>query len=606
MRPNSISLAEYVENALRGPNGYYRGKVKFGPDFETFAQEWAPLLADRFFLAWKSMIKFKEIQKTEIFYIYEFGAGNGKMAHVILKYLQGRASLEPKSDWPDFYQQVHYVIGEISSELVELQKQELQTYLLKEKISIFKTDARIIDDVIPRGKGIVVSNELIDTFPPHEITLTENVEQATATVVEISENKDTPVQLPVDQVLNTEELRFFNETMKNSKRLIFQYPLTFCLHPSIDNYYQKLKDILIAGFVFTLDYGTDGLENILKDAEFPHIRTFSEKHGSGIFCFKNAGEVDITSDVNFSDLERSGRALGFDFTYYGMRDSLGGLALDDFRVLIQRRNININCDKEMCDGMKESSPIRYEEMLALLKLLIEGENLLNKAISHHETMMTMFENNFCDYNLASVIEKNFSQLENALNFFLDWLYENHYSSRDRAFINILNERFCRLILNLVELAYEEGDTVISRFYSPKLYSMLSKISGDERYAKILLSAIANHMEAMISHPNPKKSKEISDYKKNRSDLIFLISQKHPELASQFLNYKNLREYNFDKTASSDEKQNSLLSRCLAAADSENKIIVQKSQASKGGFFTNKNLEISDTSYTTSTIEIKKP
>src|SRR5690242_4706936 len=114
------TLPTYIERALYGPNGYYSsGNVKFGPDFVTFGERWAPLLADRFFLVWKSMVAQGEINKTEPFHIYEFGAGMGKMAHSILKYLHGRALLEPTSEWAEFYASVKYCIGEISPELLK-------------------------------------------------------------------------------------------------------------------------------------------------------------------------------------------------------------------------------------------------------------------------------------------------------------------------------------------------------------------------------------------------------------------------------------------------------------------------------------------------------
>lgn len=160
------TLAAYVDRVLYGPQGYYTsGKVKFGPNFVTYAEKWAPYLADRFYLAWLAL------GRLETFHIYEFGAGTGKMARRILDYVQGRAELEPDSEWPYFYKSVKYIIGEISPALLKLQKAELNDYLLQNKIELYQSDARSVDDKLPRGPGIVVTNELIDIFLRRKLLL---------------------------------------------------------------------------------------------------------------------------------------------------------------------------------------------------------------------------------------------------------------------------------------------------------------------------------------------------------------------------------------------------------------------------------------------------
>ncbi len=46
------TLGAYVNRIHYGQQGYYvAGKVKFGSDFVTYAEKWAPYLAERFYLA---------------------------------------------------------------------------------------------------------------------------------------------------------------------------------------------------------------------------------------------------------------------------------------------------------------------------------------------------------------------------------------------------------------------------------------------------------------------------------------------------------------------------------------------------------------------------
>lgn len=137
MRPY-ITLLEFVRKSLFDErNGYYSvGKVRFGEDFSTLAFSYAPVLANRFFLMWQSMIQFKEITKDETFYLYEFGAGNGQAAERILDYVYGRSLKEAESEWPDFYRAIHYIIGEISPALIERQKNNLRYYIDKGKAQV--------------------------------------------------------------------------------------------------------------------------------------------------------------------------------------------------------------------------------------------------------------------------------------------------------------------------------------------------------------------------------------------------------------------------------------------------------------------------------------
>lgn len=184
MRPNTsvakfnsiyhLTLKSYMKKALYDPNwGYYSsGTVRFGEDFVTHAKDFAPLFCERAYYAWRGMINSGEITENEPFTIYEFGAGTGEMALTILQYAEGRMLVSQEPEWQKFYTALCYRIGEISPALVEKQKIILKKYIALGKASVHQSDACVIDEQIPKGVGIVLTNELIDALPIHELELT--------------------------------------------------------------------------------------------------------------------------------------------------------------------------------------------------------------------------------------------------------------------------------------------------------------------------------------------------------------------------------------------------------------------------------------------------
>jgi SAM-dependent MidA family methyltransferase len=167
-----LTFHDFMEKALYDTSfGYYSsGAVKFEVDFDTYAEEYAPLLADRFLLAWRGMRETNLIGPDEKFYIYEFAAGSGKMALRFLHYTKGKSATHPH-DWLAFYNNLSYVIGEISPTLVEKQKQLLHHFIRLNKVAIHTLNAINADSRLPAGKGVVLSNELLDALPVEEVVI---------------------------------------------------------------------------------------------------------------------------------------------------------------------------------------------------------------------------------------------------------------------------------------------------------------------------------------------------------------------------------------------------------------------------------------------------
>lgn len=539
---SSCTLKEYIENALYHPDtGYYgSAKVNFGPDFETYAVDWAPLLAERFLLAREAMLAEHAINELDTFYIYEFGAGIGTMALTILKYIHGKTILEPESAWVNFYNSLKYIIGEFSPALLLQQKHNLKEYAARGKIEFYQIDARKIDDTLPRGAGIVISNELIDAFPPHEITV--DGESIFATIIETADGKHARKLLPAEQVLTAEELAFLQETLLNAKELI--KPKTqFYLHTAIEDYFKKIASFLIKGFILTLDYGRDACNYFSELEDLAQLRTFSHQHGNGASILEHPGELDITCEINFSDLVHIGEKFGLELTYFGVQDALGGAYAPQFRVLIQNRGLNPVCGAKLCRDMRISSPVRYKDMPKLSSQLSELHLLLA--------------------NLQQQLDdSSANNVQEPLEKYFDWLIQHNYSNRDRAFMAFYDEAFTLQLLILFRTMIVTDNENQRAHLSAQFTPLLQNIE----YVELFLQAIAHYTQKIVSEKIENEYEEHAAGSQIFFRILELFRSLYPELTEYVLNLEALREYNFITSLKPEQSQQTLVSRCLYAAE----------------------------------------
>ncbi|MDP3791342.1 MAG: SAM-dependent methyltransferase [Candidatus Omnitrophota bacterium] len=181
MLENFFTFEEYMAQALYNPVwGFYSGgKIRLGHDFGTMPIMLSPVFgqmaAERFFQMWKGMVKAGTIANDEKFYVIEFGAGTGILARDILSHVSEKSQLD--REWKIFYNQFQYVIGEIAPPLIQKQSDNNRRFIENGKLEIRQSDARKMDNLFGAGKkikGVVFSNELMDAFPAHRITIDSN------------------------------------------------------------------------------------------------------------------------------------------------------------------------------------------------------------------------------------------------------------------------------------------------------------------------------------------------------------------------------------------------------------------------------------------------
>lgn len=165
-----LTFRDYMDQVLHNAVWGYYNQIGVGPDFRTFPMVLSPffgqMVAEQAFRMWQGMVRARNLKKEEQFTFLELGGGTGILAHDFLTYVTNQA--ERSEEWEEFKFVLRYQIVERSSYL-----RERQTKLNKKFEPLFETldwDARYVH-MMDAIKGIVFSNELVDTFAVHKVIL---------------------------------------------------------------------------------------------------------------------------------------------------------------------------------------------------------------------------------------------------------------------------------------------------------------------------------------------------------------------------------------------------------------------------------------------------
>jgi SAM-dependent MidA family methyltransferase len=352
-----ITFAEYMELALyHAEAGYYSsGKAQIGKDGDFFTssslgEDYGELLAEQFVDMWQIM------GRPQPFYLVEMGAGLGFLAQDILSFLETK--------YPSFFTNLKYVIIEKSLLLISKQKDLLNKYL--ERISWQTWEDIPANSVV----GCCFSNELIDAFPVHKVTITNgNLQEIYVTVSEFKFGE-------IIDHISTDKLREYFELVKVN--LPSQdYPEGYQTEVNLAalDWLNLVNDKLKTGYILTIDYGYPAAKYYHPQRYQGTLKCYYQ-HRHHNDPYLNIGCQDITAHVDFTALENYGEMLGLTkvgYTQQGMflmalglgdrldqlrnntqnlsellsrRDSLHQLidptGLGGFGVLIQGKNISEN------------------------------------------------------------------------------------------------------------------------------------------------------------------------------------------------------------------------------------------------------------------------
>lgn len=353
-REGLIPFHDFMEMALYYPGlGYYTSandKIGVNGDYYTscsLTSAYGAMISRQIEEMW-------HILGEKAFTIVEYGAGTGALCHDLLDCLKHNTRL---------YDQLSYYIIEKSPAM--RQKEKMHLY---EKV--YWCDS--ISD-IPPVTGCILSNELVDNFPVHQVIMEDEL-------MEVFVGYDThffEVLVPASEELK-EYLAALNVYL----------PAGYRTEINIEAI-QWIKEVaanLEKGFVITIDYGYNS----------PQL--YSERHRNGtLLCYNKhnindlpysvVGTQDITAHVNFSALRHWGLKNDLDCCgYTNQADFLLALGLtehlskiiqhepdnyisykkvtflkrnllvdmgDKFKVLIQQKGLPL----QKLQGLSLSSPI---------------------------------------------------------------------------------------------------------------------------------------------------------------------------------------------------------------------------------------------------------
>ncbi len=403
----AFTFKEYMEFSLYDSKvGYYTTNQGLGRDFQTKPMRHSPhygmWAGELIFQLWMKMIDDNSLVINEPFHIIEGGAGTGIFARDIINYAAskntGKDSLRKR-----FYDNLFYLILEISPELVEKQKKTL--FKCDSKYAIYHGDIRHLEKEVTdklSAKGFFLSNELPDAFSMHKVRRMDNKLQvsivfpvlkqklrANQTIVDCdlfirhflfpqksSQPKDYLLSKDLYQRLSKhlslneihkrfdwEELWINGQEIEEIRRFIHTHTPFFGkmvknreypLNTDLRHFQKSTSNLIEAGYKVTIDYQENN-HTIINAKDSFRCYPGGVKHDFKIL----PGTYDITADVNASSLAEEGMQVGWKPVFFGTERML--LALGNHETIDQlarvRMNFKVVIEKKGGQEAENSLPI---------------------------------------------------------------------------------------------------------------------------------------------------------------------------------------------------------------------------------------------------------
>ncbi len=325
-----ISFADYMDLVLYHPEqGYYSsGKVNIGSQGDFFTasslgSDFGELLAEQ--LQEMSTI----LNGSDSFTLIEVGAGLGNLAADILNYL--------KNKYSEFYQNINYIIVEESSGLIEQQKENLKEF----KQVTWKSWQDIPDGSII---GCIFSNELIDAFPVHQVTLNSKKLKEIYVTWQDNQLKEIIEEISTPDLLDYFKLIDIDITKDD-------YPENYRTEVNLQalNWLKIVANKIKKGYLLTIDYGYNA-SKYYHPQRYQGTLNCYYQHRHHHNPYVNLGQQDITTHVNFTALEKQGNLLGLEtvgltqqglfLMALGLGDRLSELSNGNYTLpeILQRRD----------------------------------------------------------------------------------------------------------------------------------------------------------------------------------------------------------------------------------------------------------------------------
>ena len=295
----AVTFAEFMEVALYHPlGGYYASGERVGAagDFYTSPSvhpAFGALLAVQLCQMWQLM------GRPSPFSVAEPGGGSGLLCRDILSAAVGLPS--------GFADSLRYVCIDRRPTAGHERSQPRAS--------------RIASATLPlRGlAGCVLSNELLDAMPVHQVTLERGILKEVFVTLD-GDRFSTQTGRPSTPLL---------EQRLNGLGVALQEGQVAEVNLAIDGWVEEAAQSLERGFILTVDYGRHAGELYSATERFRGTLTTYRNHVQTDRPLERIGQQDISAQVDFTSLARAGESAGLDLLGYDTQAAfLHNLGLD--------------------------------------------------------------------------------------------------------------------------------------------------------------------------------------------------------------------------------------------------------------------------------------
>lgn len=290
-----IPFSTFMDLALYQPQyGYYAGRrVRIGAagDFATsisLGPDFGEMLGRQLVQLWQIL------QQPVPFTIVEMGAGQGLLALDILEYLRYHA--------PELASIVDYVLIERASARIAEQMHRLHPLIA----SGFQIRWQSLSDIASESiVGCCLSNELVDAFPVHRVT----VQAGQLQEIYVSINEAGQLVEVVGDLSTPELAHYFDRLGLNL--LDGRYPEGYTTEVNLAAiaWLAEVARIVRSGYILTIDYGYPSERYYAPGRSEGTLQCYY-RHAHHSDPYRHLGEQDMTAHVDFTTLQYVGEELG--------------------------------------------------------------------------------------------------------------------------------------------------------------------------------------------------------------------------------------------------------------------------------------------------------
>lgn len=295
-REGPISFREWMQTALYDEaEGYYRkphkiwgreGDYRTSPErSDLFAATFARYFARRY----------EQLGNPQSFLIVEIGGGEGHFALGVLQTLQ--------TYFPQVFAATRYVFDEISEQVRAIAHERLDSFSGRVE---FASLAELESD-----PDIIFSNELLDAFPVHRVTMVDGTLCEYYVRCAVDEQFEWMIDQPSTPRL-AEYLQQHDISLREGQ--VAEVNL------EVEPWLARVAARLGRGYLITVDYGAETAELYSSEERDQGTLRGFRQHGFVDDLLTAPGDHDLTSTVNWTAVKATGEELGLETLEFVRQD----------------------------------------------------------------------------------------------------------------------------------------------------------------------------------------------------------------------------------------------------------------------------------------------